>query len=251
MESIRKKEDELFKRWKEHLINEEITFFVQDGTLDPESFTKSNVKICSILKEVPDDKSGFYIFDISKRIEMGNGKFFLKKMDTLRNISRWTTLIKEILFNDNFSIKESSFFPHPLLQKQHVEDLFSSAYINIKKYNGKIFSIKSDLDRIAKKDKEFLLEQIDNILEPHIVITAGTFGQYRLLFKETFTLIVNIHPIKIWCHETKNGTRLVFDLYHPLFKNMSHKLYFYNLQIALEELKSTSFINKFKNEIIC
>jgi hypothetical protein len=46
--NIRVKENELFQRWRTHSWVNENTFFVQDGTLDPEPYLKSKIKVCSV-----------------------------------------------------------------------------------------------------------------------------------------------------------------------------------------------------------
>ncbi len=176
--NIRDKENELFKRWRFHAGADANTFFVQDGTLDPEAYVNSKPKICSILKETPYDSTAsiniekvtaeICIPSISKSftsafidsVEKNGSSEFLKKKGTLSILAKRIAVILDTL--------------HPNKSHEPVDSLRQTAYLNLKKYRGTKTSSQKDLENVAIRDKEFLKEQIEEILNPDILLCGKT-----------------------------------------------------------------------------
>jgi hypothetical protein len=106
MELIRKKEDELFKRWREHIKCNDQTFFVQDGALNPELYQGSSLKICSVLKETPidgDSKTGYHFGDgfQNKLREKGIEYYKTNNKRVLNVLAKRISLIRRVIEGEN------------------------------------------------------------------------------------------------------------------------------------------------------
>lgn len=206
--NIRDKENELFKRWKIHAGADTNTFFVQDGTLDPEAYVNSKPKICSILKETPHDDTANtgYVFGegfIDSLNEKGTIAFLSKK-GTLSVLSRRIAMILDILY--------------PNQQHAPVDSLRQTAYLNLKKYRGTKTSSQKDLENVAIRDKEFLKEQIEEILNPDILLCGKTRHYLGFIYGRDIHFIAEdpTKKVKLF-HLLQDGkpTRLIIEMYHP------------------------------------
>lgn len=218
MELIRKKEDELFKRWREHIKCNDQTFFVQDGALNPELYQGSSLKICSVLKEVPFDHTasrGYNFPDgFKKKIQNHGVDFYRKGKGTLKVLANRISLIRRVIEGEN------NFDPISALQE--------SAYINIKKYRGTKISSVSDLEKVAKNDKDFLIEHFDSILKPDILLCGKTRHYLGYLYGgSNFDLLLEDPQKKVKLfHQIENGKpkRLVIEMYHPSHRGSESEL---------------------------
>jgi len=206
--NIREKENELFQRWRTHSRTNENTFFVEDGTLDPEAYLNSKVKICSVLKETPFDfESGKgYVFGdgfLLKLEKYGSG-YYQKNKGTLSVLSKRITLIKNTLFQNE--------------KHDSINSLRESAYINLKKHSGTKTSSQKDLENVTTKDKEFLKEQIEQILQPDIILCGKTRhylgfiygGDIKFIFEDQSKKVKLFHLI-----QDEKPKRLIIEMYHP------------------------------------
>jgi hypothetical protein len=208
MNDLRKKENELFERWKLHSEADENTFFVQDGTLDPEAYLNSKLKVCSVLKETPFDRTAHkgYVFgdSVLKELnEKGSGAYQNKK-GTLSVLSKRIALIKNTLFQNE--------------KHDSTNSLRESAYINLKKHSGTKTSSQKDLENVTKKDKGLLKEQIDGILNPDILLCGKTRHYLGFIYGGDIQFISedSTKKAKLF-HLIKDGKpkRLIIEMYHP------------------------------------
>lgn len=206
--TIRQKENELFGKWRIHANATENTFFVQDGTLDPEAYSNSKLKICSVLKETPFDRSAErgYVFGdgFMKGINENGKSAFLVKKGTLSILARRIALIFD------------TFYPN---EKNDPVDLLSaSAYMNLKKYSGTKTSSQKDLENVTKKDSVFLKEQIDEILNPDILLCGKTRHYLGFIYGSDIKFILQdpTKKVKLF-HLYQDGKprRLIIEMYHP------------------------------------
>ena len=104
--TILEKENELFQRWRSHSNADDTTFFVQDGVLEADEYINSNIKICSILKEVPFDDTANRGYNFGegflKKLKEQGQEVFLKKKGTLSVLAKRISLIREI-FEENYN----------------------------------------------------------------------------------------------------------------------------------------------------
>ncbi|MFN4000326.1 hypothetical protein [Algoriphagus sp.] len=206
--NIREKENELFKRWREHSGADENTFFVQDGTLDHVAYSKAKIKICSVLKEVPFDQTAYkgHVFGegfLKGLAENGPGAY-QKKKGTLSILATRIALILNSLDKNQ--------------EHDPVDSLRESSYLNIKKYRGTKTSSQKDLEIVTNNDKEFLKEQIEQVLQPDVLLCGKTRHYLGLIYGGNIKFILEDESRKIKLfHLLVNGEpkRLIIEMYHP------------------------------------
>lgn len=206
--NIRDKENELFKRWRFHAGADANTFFVQDGTLDPEAYVNSKPKICSILKETPYDSTAHqgYVFGSAfiDSVEKNGSSEFLKKKGTLSILAKRIAVILDTL--------------HPNKSHEPVDSLRQTAYLNLKKYRGTKTSSQKDLESVAIRDKEFLKEQIEEILNPDILLCGKTRHYLGFIYGRDIHFIAedSTKKVKLF-HLLQDGkpSKLIIEMYHP------------------------------------
>lgn len=208
MNDLRIKENELFERWKAHASADKNTFFVQDGALDNGAYVNSKLKICSILKEVPFDstaETGYHFGDgFLDKLKILGPKNYEKGKGTLTVLAKRIKLIREVLFEEN--------------QNDLTGGLKESAYINIKKYKGEKKSSVKDLEKVAIQDKDFLLEQIETILQPDILLCGKTRHYLGFLYGGDIKFLMENESKRIKLFHLiveGNPKRLIIEMYHP------------------------------------
>jgi hypothetical protein len=206
--NIREKENELFKRWREHSGTDENTFFVQDGTLDHVAYSNAKIKICSVLKEVPFDQTAFkgYVFGdgfLKGLTENGPGAY-QKKKGTLSILAIRIAIILNALDKNQ--------------EHDSVGSLRESSYTNIKKYRGTKTSSQKDLEMVTIRDKDFLKEQIEQVLQPDVLLCGKTRHYLGFIYGGDIQFISedSTKKVKLF-HLIKDGKpkRLIIEMYHP------------------------------------
>lgn len=232
--TITEKENELFQRWRSHSNADETTFFVQDGALDADAYINSNIKICSILKEVPFDKTASKGYNFGKgfqkKIKEKGQEAFLKNKGTLSVLAKRISLIREIFEEKN--------------KKDAISSLSESAYVNIKKYRGTKTSSIKDLEMVATKDKDFLMEQIEGILSPDILLCGKTRHYLGFIYGGDIQLIMEDQNRKtrlFHLYREGNVKRLIIEMYHPSHRTSENEL--------LDRLKD--ILLRYKKSEIC
>lgn len=233
--TITEKENELFQRWRSHSNADETTFFVQDGVLDAESYINSSIKICSILKEVPFDDTVNTGYNFGKgflkRLKEQGPEVYKKSKGTLSVLSKRISLIREI-FEEDYN-------------KDAISSLKESAYVNIKKYRGTKTSSIKDLERVATIDKDFLLEQIEGVLNPDILLCGKTRHYLGFIYSGDIQLIMEDQNRKTRLfHLYREGSarRLIVEMYHPSHRTSENELLDRLKDILLRYKKSEIYL---------
>lgn len=167
--------------------------FCWDGPSNWDFYYSSKPRIMFLLKEPRND------FQPSVPNQKIDSKFMM-------NISRWKTLIQRLV-TGNFS---NEFIDDRNLSST-IDDI---AIVEVKKIDeGNISSNNSVLRNYTKRDKSFLVEQINNI-NPHIIVCCGTVDFYDIIFED-----LQLQEKKLsacdgkYCWDSNN--RVVIDFYHP------------------------------------
>lgn len=194
-----KSQAELFARWKqarpEYDNESEGKRFSLDGIQNFDAWENSIPKILFLLKEnrAPEDE-----WEPCQGINRDANPFSI-------NITRWRQLIID---SYQKSPKEPSFSPLEL--PEHVNDI---AIIEVKKLNeGKGSSSYNDIRYYARKDRDFIREQIE-LINPDIIFCCSTGDFYGddIYGDEQWEHLV--HDSRCDCY--KHGNRLVIDFFHP------------------------------------
>ena len=200
--------ESLIENWKS--ARPEYKNFCYDGPLFDELWANSS-KIMFLLKECHED---WYEFRGYEHGPQGNSNLFW------RNIRIWTYIIDEITNNRKPSYNEAL--------KIKEEPNKSIAYVNLKK-NAEKKGNSSDFDicEYVKKDKDFLLQQID-FIKPNIVLCCGTFKFCNLLYNKIDKISDRLHL----------GDNMYFiDFWHPSYQYSSFQNNYEELIKNVEKIK--------------
>lgn len=223
---------QLFDEWKSA---RDYKLFCNDGILGkPDIWYQSDLRIMFLLKESND---GFrdIIGNVASAADAdkGSAKQFWP------NLGWWTYAIKEVFAGNapTFPSKEEL-----LSEKCNYGKIEPAAYVNVKKNaeNQKV-SNKCDLEKYARRDREFLKRQIE-LINPNVVVCCGTDFLYRDIYSiYTAEDKNNFTDFELWriCH--LHNDRLVIDFYHPACRIGYEKL-FYMLRDML--LAKAEYIKK-------
>jgi hypothetical protein len=190
----------LFDKWNRESKYDDK--FVKDGILDFEIWKNQKPKILFLLLETYGAYSNIgetYSESGKVNINEGTGSFFWW------NISRWKYAINKI-FHDRNSFPQ---LPDNCNLNPKIDDI---AIVDIKKKNeNKSNTYLPEIQHYAKKDKEFLKEQI-TLINPDIIFCGSTFNYLKIIFdKEIFQPISNKNKRNFY----KLNNRLIIDFFHP------------------------------------
>lgn len=206
------KQNDLFNnKWIDH-SEDESKKFTWDGIVaqNEEEFSlwlNSKAKILFLVKEAHGD----YEPSIPAEIER---KFNL-------NLARWKYLIEGFFTNG-----EVPNFPADEIIKGSNTGM---AIVEVKKYDeGKKISSNEEILHYAKRDSEFLREQIE-IINPTVIVCCGTFSSYEdgiyanennSIKHEYYGVFENIDA-SIYTHRN----RTILNFYHPSYTKSPEALY--------------------------
>jgi hypothetical protein len=187
---LEKRNNELLGKWK--LARPEYKTFMNDGILCESIYNKTIPRICFLLKEGNDNFIDIApIGDDEGYGPDGNSKVFWRLM------SSWI-YVMTCAWN-NLKLDEK------VLYEYREKPVNSVAYINIKKFcENKSNSNHNDLFEYARRDKEFLLKQME-IANPDIIYCGGTKSLFDELYKS--------HEIEDRVYLANK--RIIVDYYHP------------------------------------
>ncbi|MDA3887166.1 MAG: hypothetical protein PF638_16385 [Candidatus Delongbacteria bacterium] len=208
-------EEELFTEWKKHR-----TGFVSDGVACEEEYLKSEIKILFVLKEVNDPNGGNW--DLREFVRNGG------RRQTWNNISRWVQGIRNV----NNDMKWSDLAN---IDPRRKEILKSIAAINLKKTPGGHTTNKSEMEKIAKEDKEFLNTQF-HLYNPDLIICCGSS------VTGSFCNLINFKDSSKWKWTSRgvhylefDSGKILIDYSHPEAR-VSDNLLYYGLIDAVKEV---------------
>lgn len=194
-----KSQAELFARWKqarpEYDNESEGKRFSLDGIQNYDAWKNSIPKILFLLKE---NRAAADDWEPCQGINRDANPFSI-------NITRWRQLIMDSYLKDS---KEPSY-----LRLELPESVNDIAIIEVKKVNeGKGSSSYNDIRNYARKDRDFIKEQIE-LINPDIILccSTGDFYSDDIYGDEQWEHLV--HDSRCDCY--KHGNRLVIDFFHP------------------------------------
>ncbi len=197
---------ELLERWykerPEYDTENANAEFCWDGPSNWNKWLKQKPKILFLAKE---PHSGYQPCIDNKEI---SGVFNL-------NIARWKFAIKKICENSNETLSMPTDEGLRSWTENKNDDI---SIVEVKKKNADLKrSSNTDIMEYAKKDKDFLKEQID-LINPDIVLCCYTVESYDIIYGNEYTddnieKLVSIEKVACW----KHNNRLVIDFYHPSY----------------------------------
>lgn len=207
--------------------------FCWDGPSNWGKWTKQVPKILFLVKE---PHSGYHPSTPSMENPKISGKFCL-------NIARWKFAIRKLYENSN----EIPAFPN-------VEDLRSwsenkiddIAIVEVKKMNEeKKSSSNQEIIEYAKKDKEFLKEQID-LINPNIILCGNTFESYKTIYDNDAKMAEQLNYLwldnaEIDAYVCSHRKRMIISFYHPSYRKSTEDLF----ELLCRVIKEGNVFDKF------
>lgn len=167
--SIKNEEIELFNRW---ISQRDYVSFTFDGVFDEETYKNQDIKILYILKEAdwPEYQGNL---NLKEYLLSEKSSSYWK---TWNNIARWTK-----------GIVEGGDYPRKVSKKDKTFWMKRVSFIELKKEVGGACSKTDEIAEYAKRDKEFIKQQIE-IYCPDIIICCGRGNGKNadLLYYEVF-----------------------------------------------------------------
>ena len=109
-----------------------------------------------------------------------------------------------------------------------IQMLKESAYVNIKKYSGKKTSNQKDLENIAQNDRGLLKEQIDDVLNPDIILCGNTRHYLGFIYGESnIKLVMEDAKKQIQMYHLpvdEKQSRLIIEMPHPNHRGSENEL---------------------------
>lgn len=201
--------NELDKRWMR--ARPAYRGFSHDGILsiNVDDYFDADVRIMFLLKEAPlgvygrIKDGGMLIRGISVGSDArGNSGVFWKLL------GMWTCVIDILQLGEEPDIEE--------FYRDHNDGgygLFNAAYVNIKKGNGCAYSNWGDLKAYARRDRDFLNEQID-MLDPDVIVCCGTYQIYAGIVCDG-DIPSGSQSEPVWDDVNE---RIVIDWHHPAIR---------------------------------
>lgn len=183
--------------------------FCHDGIInsDAEEYFDSDVRILFLLKESYGDFSWVRGEDFTSR----GGCYAAKSSKFWKMLGMWTSVIDSLAAGDEPEI--STFYD------DHNDGgylLANVAYVNVKKELGSSTSNWADLKRFARRDRDYLNEQID-LCKPNVIVCCGTYQLYASQICDG-DIPYGSQSEPVW--DSVNN-RIVIDWCHPSGKYLS------------------------------
>jgi len=204
-----------FDEWKLRDIHKG-NFFITDGIIDIERWSKSDFKVLFLLKEAySDTPQSDGEWDLVEYLSQGSSNLKSKMWST---VSQWCFGLKKLIETNEVVCFDDNHKNNP----EYNEAFLSCAVINIKKSSGYKSSDKDDLSKYVISDWDLLAQQIDEI-SPDIIICGSTWP----IIKSQ----INHEKCGEWLYKT-NEYHFV-DFWHPA-NHYPNKLNYYSLLTVLK-----------------
>jgi hypothetical protein len=198
---------------------------IYDGIVNEEKYIGSEVKLMWVLKDA-NSTGESETYDLRKAINSLKRDYGVRK--------GWEKTFNNIIYVTNGILKNTEWenIPYPRDKPDIVDVLQNIAYINVKKIGGGAKSNDLEVNEHYQKNKELLLEQIDEF-NPDVIIFGNTYHY----FKDDLKL--NQMNVFGTCHATAKDNRIYLSAYHPNAR-MKQKDYFDDIMIAYHAFKKVS-----------
>ncbi|MBQ6068972.1 MAG: hypothetical protein IJK84_05665 [Bacteroidales bacterium] len=91
---------------------------------------------------------------------------------------------------------------------------YPMAIVNVKKISGGSKVYNSTIQSYYERDRNFIVEQIRNILNPNVIVCGGGSGTLLNIAKDIYSDMVFLQYNE-WCHFCQESNLLLIDDYHP------------------------------------
>jgi hypothetical protein len=206
-EQFELKNEELRTEWFK-LLTPEDKGFIWDGIIDYEKWINYDLKLAFILKEA---YSGHNepSWNIAQAYAEDDGLFYVgnnANQSTHYRIVEWAYAIDAALHGRKLGTREEAKSNNYSACR---EVMLASAYINLKKIDGKSSSNDQNLITILKRDKDLLNKQLD-LIKPNILLFGSTFTNISkdILFADAVKIQGTTR-----CYD--NDGILLIDFLHP------------------------------------
>ena len=218
MKNYNEQLDELFEKWEKEF---EFTHFFYDGLMyrgeiknpywrssgnEDELWEKASKRVMFLMKDVNAGGDGT---DVDDDIRGRNFKDATSR--TYQNMSYWLYgLLKTI---ENGQVPGFTFSDPEA--KQFFDDT-PVAYVNCKKEAGTSSVSNSTLNYYIKRDKKFIIEEIE-ILNPDIIVCcawteSGGNSIFEFIKENVYQ---DIEKVNGWMYYSKEKNKLIINSYHP------------------------------------
>lgn len=206
-EQFELKNEELKTRWIS-LKTPEDKGFVWDGIINYDNWIDSDLKLAFMLKEARSGH-GEQEWNIAKAYDEEDGLFKVGRnasQATHYRIVEWAYAVEAALHGrQTITREEAKFNDYEASRKI----MLASAYLNLKKIDGKSISNDNNLRSIVKRDKALILEQLE-LIQPNTILFCSNFKSIAkdILFEGAIKLEETDR-----CYD-KDGVLLI-DFIHP------------------------------------
>lgn len=182
----------------------DVDYTITDGVIDPALYAKCPFRAMSLNREPWDDDEYSLNEALYNGIIDGSG-VWIKQANLRKHLRQYFAVIKLCVDSKSFTLDESQVkdYVERTTEDDFLQMLLNTAYLNVKKSDGKGVSVKSDLKDYAQWGIEILKEQI-RFMNPSIIlggnIVDGILEQIPLEWGENLYTkkgIINIFQIKI------------------------------------------------------
>lgn len=211
MRNIHELEEALYRRWRESYPEEERAHFCFDG-LCCNSPEPGNIGNEEQLWETSKRRILFLMKDTNNN---GDADYRDWPWHTINHpffncIFKWLQGLSTVTANHVPKLENGDYFDIP----NKVVSEYPLAIVNVKKISGGSSVQNNTLIEYFERDKDFLREQITEILQPNIIVCGG--GQSALLdMAKRIYDDDSFVKINYFCHYSKKLNLLLIDSFHP------------------------------------
>ncbi len=222
-----------YESWEKNLYEEYKSFFpnaiytITDGVVCPKAYSKAGVRIMLLLREAYDKDFTSYSKnrELREDVENGHPMFGNQKM-FVPNLTKWLATVS-LIAKDGFlrlSDEEVTTFVTSWNIKSFRQAIYQSAYVNIKKSDGKPRSSKTELRRYCSQGWKTLTSQI-KYMNPTVIIGGNVIDEImakinKIRWGETLTQNPGLDIPQL---DIDGHLYPILNVYHPSATTYQHK----------------------------
>ena len=156
--------------------------FIHDGIVDMARWDKSKIKLMFLLKEAYSTKNKKAEWDLRPYIR---NEWQTARGNLYKNAMYWSYAVQHL------SDKHAPCFPEEDRIDEAIENMLSSAFVNVKKSSGKKTSDKEIINLYAQQDGIYLKQQIE-LIQPQIIVCGNTWDSIHHIWssaKEVYDFV--------------------------------------------------------------
>ena len=220
--------EKLLNKWAEGKPD-----FFRDGAICSSEWFKQEVRPLFLLKEAYKGEKDPEEYDLRKWMDGKKYKDSIKKVQFIvfKKILQWARIILEEADGEIAIDKtqEQYVWNNPLFKK--------TAYVNVKKYNGKSYSNEADLDSCVERDQKKLFNQIV-LLDPTIIVCGGTMRWLISILNldPSIKSKKNKNPYYVYKTTLNNHSLYIIDFWHPAYYGKTEQFFCEKIRNAMHEI---------------